>query len=520
MKLRCLSRCLALFLLVSGSLRCAVVCASCHPEESRAYAISAMGRSIGSPDRVPAGAVEDRQSGARIRTEWRQGKLVQLLSEDGVTVEYEIGYQIGAGRVGHSYGVIAGDFLLEAPASYYNRFGWDASPGYAGSELLDINRVLTERCLFCHSNPREIYRGGRFAPDDLEPVSCERCHGDTAAHLKRPSAKNIVNPAKLPGRARDSVCEQCHLEGVARVLNPGKRLTDFQPGSNLEDTLAIYVASGDGQDARAVSQEEQLAASRCAMESGGKLWCGTCHNPHAVAKDRPAELRSVCQSCHPVLSPVAHVRVSECVSCHMPRRTPKDVAHAALTDHRIRRRPDETPKTTLNLQDLRAWRQPAPEQRERDLALASWQAALGGPGMEPLREKAISELQALPESARMGDSELAEALGSAALATGHGDQAIALFSQAVQLAPDSAEYAMNLGLANKEAGNLERARQQFERTIQLDPSMQRAYIELSAIASKQGDKNKAAAVLDSYLHRNPQSVLIRLMRQALEPGRR
>ncbi len=59
---------------------------------------------------------------------------------------------------------------------------------------------------------------------------------------------NIVNPAKLPKRARDSVCEQCHLEGEVRILNPGRSWRDFQPGNNLEQTAAVYVVKHDNAD--------------------------------------------------------------------------------------------------------------------------------------------------------------------------------------------------------------------------------------------------------------------------------
>ena len=40
----------------------------------------------------------------------------------------------------------------------------------------------------------------------VDAIACERCHGDGTAHMRRPSAANIVNPAKLAGPARDSVC--------------------------------------------------------------------------------------------------------------------------------------------------------------------------------------------------------------------------------------------------------------------------------------------------------------------------
>ena len=44
-------------------------------------------------------------------------------------------------------------------------------------------------------------------------VGCERCHGPGSDHVARPSATNIINPARLPTVAAVDVCVQCHSEG-------------------------------------------------------------------------------------------------------------------------------------------------------------------------------------------------------------------------------------------------------------------------------------------------------------------
>ena len=123
--------------------------------------------------------------------------------------------------------------------------------------------------------------GRRLSSGPLAAIGCDRCHGPTADHVRRPSAKNIVNPAKLKGTARDSVCVQCHLLGEARILNPGKELEDFHAGQELAEVVAVFVPKTEGGAFKAVSQVEQLSQSMCARASGGKLWCGTCHDPHS-----------------------------------------------------------------------------------------------------------------------------------------------------------------------------------------------------------------------------------------------
>ena len=87
-------------------------------------------------------------------------------------------------------------------------------------------------------------------------------------------------------------------------------------------------------------------ASRCYLESGGKLGCISCHNPHALPNGEPAvHFDAKCATCHGAssggcsLSPAVRAERT-CIGCHMPRFPVTDVPHTALTDHRILRRPD------------------------------------------------------------------------------------------------------------------------------------------------------------------------------------
>ena len=521
MKLHC-SQMFVSMLIASGfhDATAQPVCATCHPKETEAYLGSFMGRSFGSPEKVPPGKVSDSQSGSLMRAEWRNGKMVQSLSEDGLSAEYEIPYRIGAGKVGYSYAAQVGDFLLESPASYFKKFGWDASPGFAGTEMLDFDRVLTNRCLFCHSNARGLSEDRALHGQQPNAIGCEACHGDPAEHLRRPSAGSTVNPAKLSVRARESVCEQCHLEGVARIINPGKRLSDFTPGMDLEDTLAIYVAKQTSPDVKAVSQMEQLAASQCARQSGGRLWCGTCHNPHGEAGNRNSAIKAICSSCHAALSPASHSKVSECTSCHMPQRAPTDVAHAALTDHRILARPAITPPLPLGPpQEIEAWREPAPDFQQRDLGLAYFEAAADAKSGQ-LKDLARNRLSELPAAQQNEDSAVMAALGDLNLSSGHTAEAAASFRRASELDASSGRYAMLWGISLKQNEDPTGAERELRRAIEIDPSLERAYLELSALYTKEGKVREAKEVLGQYLKWNPQSILVRLARNTLPGGNR
>ncbi len=502
---------LTLRLTFCGDLR-KPVCASCHPKETAAYLKSSMDNTLGNPTEMRAGSAEDQQTGGRLTSEWRNGKMFHRVSEDGLEATYPIRYQIGAGKVGHSYATQIGDYLVESPLSYFRRFGWDISPGFSGAELIDFNRVLTGRCFFCHSNFPATVQGRRVG-GSIAAIGCERCHGDTSGHVLHPSAANVVNPAKLDTRARDSICEQCHLEGVARVLNPGKSLHDFKPGQNLEDTLAIFVARSAEGGLKAVSQEEQLALSQCARQSGGKLWCGTCHNPHGVSANRSAEVKAICTSCHPVLPPASHPSgTAQCVSCHMPTAKPSDVAHAALTDHRIRKRPEEHAGTEDEGQplSLQAWKEPPLPVRERDTALALLRAA-AIPGQASLGQSAGMLLKTLPAAGQSNDPEMLAAMGDVLMSEKRDDEAAQLFARASQIDSKSGDYALYLGVALAKVNDIEGARKALRRSIDLDPSLERAYLELSALEKHAGNPSGAKNVLADYLKFNPQGILVRLL---------
>ena len=493
-------------------------CMKCHPKETGNYLASSMGQSISVPDRsIPSGKVVHAQSGASIAVNWKNGKMIHHLAELGLTADYGIQYQVGAGKVGHSYVSVLGGRLLESPVSYYRNFGWDLSPGYESSELLDFNRVVGSRCLFCHSDSVRSADEPVVSGETVTAISCTRCHGPTEEHLRNPVAGSITNPAKLPVKVRDSVCEQCHLEGVARVLNPGKRLGDFSVGRELEATLAIYVLKEEGSSHVAVSQAEQLAVSRCSTASEGKLWCGSCHDPHAD-KGAPssAQIKIICLGCHAELSAASHpAAIAECTSCHMPRLKPRDVAHAATTDHRILAKPPaERTATGAVTKQVQAWRAPPIEDSLRDLALAELSVA-GNPGYDEIGAKGAKDLMEINPQILQNDAVALGALGSVRLSQNDAGQAVELFSRALQIDPSNSSLAFDLGMAAKQKGDVEAAIHSLRRSFELNPSLERAYLELAALYSGSGKRDEARKVLDECLRWNKQSILVRITRESL-----
>jgi hypothetical protein len=499
------------------------VCASCHPNETRRFLTSAMGASLGPPSRVEGGRVTHQRSGSSIAIESLAGdRMVHHLSAQGLTASYEVAYQIGAGKLAHSYIVELKGYLFESPATWFRSYGWDMSPGYSAAPAIDFDRPITETCLYCHAG-NALFSGAdgrKITSTSLTAITCDRCHGDSEKHVREPSANNIVNPAKLPRRARDSVCEQCHLEGEARILNPGRSWRDFRPGGNLEQTAAVYVFQQNGREIGPVSQVEQLAESRCAVKSGGALWCGTCHSVHSGLSDRRREISQICLSCHSALSKAAHPDSgSGCMGCHMPQVSTHS-AHVAVTDHRIRRRAEMQPagnRTTeaeASGRALVAWIEPPPEARQRDLALAHVSVGLKR-GILSLKRSGLDLLRALPASQRARDTEILIASCQTLLDQRVLQDAVRMCGEAAKRSPESADRAMNLGEALAMSGQLDAAESALNRAIALDPSLKHAYIDLWSLYDRRHRTRELTETSNRFLTWNPQNIMFRVLKAAI-----
>ncbi len=507
----------ALFVLLCGILRLygdQNQCAGCHAAEVKTFQRSAMGRSISTVANQPDGRIHHDKSGSTITiTHDGAGNMLQQLHEHGLTAEYKIAYAVGAGKVGFSYLISLAPFLFQSPVSFYSQASvWDVTPGYEPERTLDFTHPISEGCVFCHANKPNLKPGteNQFNQPALTAISCERCHGPSAVHLQNPVPGSILNPAKLPDVARDSVCEQCHLEGEERILNPGKRWDDFTPGQALESVFSTYLNRVPAsQGTKAVSHAEQLSLSRCARESAGRLWCGTCHNPHSETANRAEEIKTVCLSCHAQLFTVQkHQAAAECVTCHMPRLRPSNVAHAAITDHLIAvpNAGKETAAPQPGAAGLSAWRNPVGVLAERNLALARFKIAAAMKDSAQIL-RAYETLSHLPKQDR--DPEVLATLGSILLQQGYGDVAISLYRQAVAGEPENARYAYVLGAAYAQLGKQAAAIDELRRSISIDPSSPDAYRRLADQYDKAGEPAQGRAVREEYLRFMPQNLEFR-----------
>lgn len=355
------------------------VCVECHREITESYFEHPMGRS--SATLHEARRIEDyiehpaynTRDGRRYYVEerdahiWHHEECPASTGEPLYDQAVEMELSIGSGRRGRSYGYQRGDRFFQSPIGWYSsKSQWDMSPGYVPGIHQRFDRLLSDRCLYCHVG--RLNHGS--VPDTFDKnhpiaeaaIGCERCHGPAAAHVERyrnpttfAGLDPIVNPIKLAAVRRDAVCHQCHMQASKRIARYGRQSQDFRPGDRLSDVWVVLNGSLD--DRQAVTQSGQMLSSRCYLESGGKLGCVSCHNPHALPKGNPADhFDARCAQCHGATSgtcslPLADRTDQTCIGCHMPRFPTSDIPHTALTDHRILRRRDTVSRVLPPRQD-------------------------------------------------------------------------------------------------------------------------------------------------------------------------
>ena len=481
---------------------------------------------MGPPSRGPSGTLYHSISGTRFTIRSSSDHMTQRMERDGLASQYSIAYSVGSGAHAVSYLIEVGNHLFESPLSYYAASGWGISPGYENLKAPDFYRAVRPQCLFCHvgkalpiAGTLNAYRNPPFA---VEAINCERCHGSATAHLRKPVPGSIINPRKLPPRARDSVCEQCHLGGEVSIPNPGKEITDFHAGENLEDVYTVYVYQSSQGHAHPnaltiISQSQQLALSKCAVKSGDKLWCGTCHDPHALPKDPVAYFRARCLHCHGEALLASHPKPNQnCFGCHMPHLPAGRGGHTIFTDHRIAvytprelaalRAPSlvngSTPATSED--ELVPWHNSPPQLAERNLGLAY--ARVGSqlesfPFVRRGYELLLSAWNNFPN-----DPVLLRAMAKITGGTKAEATADALFNKALAVEPNSALIYDDMALAAEDAGDSKNAIKYLEKTLQLDPLLVAPYQDLARLYASNHELTLAHETYVRFLKAFPENM--------------
>ncbi len=421
-------------------------------------------------------------------------------------------YFVGSGDHARSYLFSVDGFLYEAPVTYFKNSGsWSFSPGYASNGTPYLTRPILPGCLGCHASGVQRIAGtenGYASPAFLQGgVACERCHGAGSEHIA--AGAPMVNPAKLSADKRDSICEQCHLSGEIRVPKAGKDDLSFRPGERLADVLATFVRSGASQELRVTSHVENLAASACKRASGEKLWCGTCHDPHAMPEEaeKAAYYRGKCLNCHAdsdcqATKASRQANGDNCIACHMPRNPPSDVEHVVFTDHSIRRRPSSSRGASA---PPRAEAALAPfgggEANTRDLGLAYAMVGLREDNKIYL-ERAF---ELLGKTVAAGG---ADAVALAYLAQFYRDRkddahALPLYEQAWSMEPPQAAVYAALGAYWLQLGNRDQAILFWNHALAMNPALLLVRVNLARALLRDGRRNEAQATLRKALEFDP-----------------
>jgi len=348
------------------------ICAECHGAIYSKFSQTDMGRSmfLVSPELLETFPNSAHIFDAKLKRHFdvlvNGGNLYQDDYETGPDNQeifrdtQKVEWTIGSGANGFGAIVRRGDYLFEAPLSFYSKTQrWALSPGYESYDY-GFSRPILPGCIVCHSGRAQPVENGngRFLNPAFKELSigCENCHGPGASHVWEmremgPSpdgaSHSIVNPAKLPSWLADNICASCHQTGDARVLKAGKNYQDFRPGSPLDDTLAILMVP-PRRDAPPQSDLLEhyfsMTLSKCYEGSGRKLSCITCHDPHVQPAKQEASryFRLKCLSCHTEKSCAVPVAIrqrknppDDCSGCHMPKRDLREISHSMLTNHRI-----------------------------------------------------------------------------------------------------------------------------------------------------------------------------------------
>ncbi len=519
-------------------------CGQCHAKIAESYARHPMGRSL-----VPAANVMDRQSyGPDTNNPFvalgrhfqviRQGESLrhqQALFDDSgkpmVEQSQEVRWVMGSGTKGYSYLAERDGYLIQTPISWYSqKERWDLSPGFVPSVL--AGRVVSAACLFCHANrvhsDPEVPDRFRTPVFEGHAIGCERCHGPAQLHVARGDPYTIVNPARLSPPLRDAVCEQCHLEGEARVLRFGRELFDYRPGLPLSDFWAVLVhAQKSGEDAKAVNHVEQMYQSKCFQRPVGelKLGCITCHDPHVHVgpEERPAHYRESCLKCHdeakkqPGCSePLQDRRKTSpgdsCIYCHMPRYESSDVAHTASTDHRIVRRPANRPRPPTDLDSAvfadfyRDRFVQGDPQAEGNLGIGlvkMMNAGMFAP--ERQGERALRLLEsALATNPQ--DVELRVSKAQVLARLGRQSEVLAEASAALAKRPRDWRLLACAASAAQAKGDLDLAIDYWRRAVDINGNVSEYQVSLVALLLRKGELNEARSRSEELLKRDPFNV--------------
>lgn len=318
-------------------------CGGCHPKEADGHATSGHALTLRP---VESAQVDKHFNLAAVLNDARRGiKYFPEMDGQGFVFRQQGGSSpksvpidlvLGAGANGQAFLSLRedGGGLLCRPALVRQKgeMVWNWHPGLEPSKEISapegtaIPSAGFSMCLSCHSTTMTM----RYNPEVVRlGIGCERCHGPAKEHLEAVGKdldgvkagtlpSGITSIGKLTSVEELALCNACH-----RPLGTLKK--DGEPDDLVRGQPAL------------------LQRSRCYVESGGKLRCSTCHDPHIDTVRSKPHYQRICMSCHtpekPKQRPCPVEPRGDCVPCHMSKDHITIFGDVDFTNHWIRRRP-------------------------------------------------------------------------------------------------------------------------------------------------------------------------------------
>jgi Cytochrome c554 and c-prime len=266
-------------------------------------------------------------NGFNYRIERKGNESFYSVTNGKDTLTLPIHYAFGLGAAGQTYVLEKDGVYYESFVSYYRQP--DALDITIGDQKMRptnlteaLGRRLGERerlaCFECHST--DAVHGSKLTLDTMVPgVQCERCHGDTTAHLNGfktgdASSGAMKHLSAMSTDETSTFCGQCHRTWEQISINGPRGLLNvrFQP--------------------------YRLTYSRCYDLEDKRISCVGCHDPHKEVDRVTKNYDTKCLACHAGGKPKAlpcKVAKQDCASCHMPKFEIPG-SHYQFSDHDIR----------------------------------------------------------------------------------------------------------------------------------------------------------------------------------------
>ena len=341
------------------------VCAQCHIDKVKTFRETGMGLSFDIASKEKSSAqfeahhiLYDSVLDFYYQPYWSGDdlRLKEYRLRDGDTVYSRtetISFIIGSGQHTNSHLIQKGDFVVQAPFTWYAQEGkLDFPPGFDKGNNSRFSRVIDQECMSCHNAMPQMVDNStnafKYIPHGID---CERCHGPGSIHVNYRKSGNypmdgsidytIVNPSDLTWERQLDVCQRCHLQGN-NVLKPGKTFADFRPGMVLSDVFEIFLPEYDGNDGQfnMANHSDRFQSSLCFTKGSGYT-CISCHNPHVSVKStNHAVFNKTCMDCHTTETCTETMirrtqKQDDCVNCHMPSSSTEDIPHVSVHEHKI-----------------------------------------------------------------------------------------------------------------------------------------------------------------------------------------